>query len=200
MSLIGRFHSSLVANRRSRTLARHLSEFVPHGASILDVGCGDGLIDRMIMDQTGAAVEGIDTLVRPHTHVPVRLFDGLTLPCPKRSFDLVMLVDVLHHTQNPQILLAEAARIGRSVLIKDHLRNGFLAESTLRLMDWVGNAHHEVALTYNYLSEAEWDHAFANANLRLEKMKKKLDLYPAPLSWVFERHLHFIALCVPVTE
>ena len=198
MSVVGSLHTNLVFGRRTRILAHHLSQLIPSGAHVLDMGCGDGLIDRMIMDQTGASIEGIDTLIRPSTHIPVRAFSGNAIPYPDHSMDVVMFVDVLHHTSDPKILLAEAARVGRSVLIKDHLREGFLANETLRLMDWVGNAHHNVVLPYNYLSHAEWNAAFDDIGLQVSRLDTKLHLYPAPFSWIFERGLHFIAFCTPV--
>ena len=179
-------------------LAYHLSRRIPSGARVLDVGCGDGLIDHVIMDETGVSIEGIDTLVRPSTHIPVRAFSGSVIPYADRSVDVVMFVDVLHHTSDPKVLLTEAARVGRSVLIKDHLREGFLAYETLRLMDWVGNAHHGVVLPYNYLSRAEWDVAFHEVGLRVNQLDTKLSLYPVPFSLIFERGLHFIAFCTPV--
>jgi SAM-dependent methyltransferase len=194
MSVIGSLHTNLVFGRRTRILAHHLCQLIPSGARVLDVGCGDGLIDRMIMDQTGASIEGIDTLIRPSTHIPVRAFSGSVIPYADRSVDVVMFVDVLHHTSNPKILLAEAVRVGRSVLIKDHLREGFLANETLRL----GNAHHNVVLPYNYLSNAEWNAAFGDIGLQVSRFDTKLHLYPAPFSWIFERGLHFIAFCTPV--
>jgi SAM-dependent methyltransferase len=198
MSVVGALHANLVFGRRTRILAYHVGQLIPSGARVLDVGCGDGLIDRMIMDQTGASIEGIDTLIRPSTHIPVRAFSGSAIPYPDRSVDVVMFVDVLHHTSDPKILLAEAARVGRSVVIKDHLRDGFLANETLRLMDWVGNAHHNVVLPYNYLSRTEWNEACREVGLQVEKLNTKLGLYPVPFSLIFERCLHFIAFCTPV--
>jgi len=90
-------------------------------------------------------------------------------------------------------LLRAAVRVGTMILIKDHLRNGLLAGATLRLMDWVGNAHHRVVLPYNYLSKSEWKAAFDDVGLRANHMNLSLGLYPPPLSWIFERGLHFIA-------
>ena len=72
---------------------------------------------------------------------------------PDASFDVVMFVDVLHHTDDPLLLLQEAQRVGKIILVKDHFRKGFLAGPTLRFMDWVGNAHHGVVLPYNDLVE-----------------------------------------------
>jgi SAM-dependent methyltransferase len=195
MSLIGPLHDRYVFARRTRVLASNLSEFIPPRARVLDVGCGDGLIDRMIMKQTGSSIEGIDTLIRPTTEITVRKFDGVTMPYSDQSFDVVMFVDVLHHTKDARVLLAEAGRVGQRVLIKDHLLQGLFAKETLKIMDWVGNARHGVVLPYNYLSVFEWNNAFHQVGLQILNMKTRLCLYPRPFSWVFERDLHFIALC-----
>jgi hypothetical protein len=60
-------------------------------------------------------------------------------------------------------------------------------------MDWVGNAHHGVALPYNYWSRSEWSAAFSAGQLEVSEMKTSLGLYPRPASWMFERGLHFVA-------
>lgn len=105
-----------------------------------------------------------------------------------------MLVDVLHHTDKPSVLLREAARVWRQyVILKDHTRNGIAARATLRMMDWVGNAHHGVALPYNYLSLAEWMLLFEEVSLKIEQFDNKPRLYGAPADWLFGRSLHFIA-------
>src|SRR5262249_8844083 len=140
----------------------------------------------------------VDPLVRPAARIPVRSFDGQKLPYPDRSFEVIMFVDVLHHTGDPRILLKEAARVGKFVLIKDHFRDGLLANATLRLMDWVGNARYGVALPYNYWPKSEWLWAYGEFGLRVVEMRERLHLYPSPLSWFFERRLHFIALCESV--
>ena len=67
----------------------------------------------------------------------------------------------------PMILIREAVRVACvGVAIKDHLRQGVLASLTLRLMDWVGNARHSVALHCNYWSPAQWFRAFDTLGLR----------------------------------
>ncbi len=152
------------------------------------------MIDHAILQQRpDVTIEGLDVLVRPKTPIPVRPFDGVTLPFAPSSFDVVMFADVLHHTTDPRTLLREAARVGRAILIKDHRREGFLAGPTLRFMDWVGNAHHGVTLPYNYWSEAEWASAFEESDLKVIEMKKSVCLYHPPASWLFDRGLHFIA-------
>lgn len=139
-------------------------------------------------------ITGFEVLMRPERDDGIRSFDGKTIPLPDASVDVVMFVDVLHHTEDQMVLLREAVRVARkAVVIKDHCRNGLLAKSTLRFMDWVGNAHHGVALPYNYWSRQEWKQAFKALGLEPVEMRTRLGLYPWPASWLFEHGLHFAA-------
>jgi SAM-dependent methyltransferase len=124
----------------------------------------------------------------------VRPFDGQTLPAPDCSYDAVLLVDVLHHAADPRQLLREARRVARrTVVVKDHLREGLLAGPVLRFMDWVGNAHHGVALRYCYWTEAQWRTVLHEVGLVPGEVRRQLGLYPWPACLLFERGLHFLA-------
>lgn len=197
---IGQAHEKLVFNRRVRVLVDHIGALVPAGAQMLDVGTGDGQIAMMIgQQQPDTQVQGIDIMLREKTHIPVTLFDGTTIPFADDSVDVVTFVDVLHHTDDPQRLITEAARVARrAVIIKDHLSENALDHATLRVMDWVGNAPHGVVLPYNYAPRADWDRWFATAGLTIDRFDTAIPLYPAPASFVFGRKLHFIAQLTPV--
>jgi SAM-dependent methyltransferase len=191
----GKAHDKAVFGRRIEVLADALAELIPADARVLDIGCGSGTLAKAIMARrSDVTIEGIDVLVRPGTDIPVREFDGHTIPWPDDHFDIALFVDVLHHTEAPARLLAEAKRVSkRGIVLKDHLREGLFAESTLRFMDWVGNAQHGVALPYNYLSDREWRDIWTGLDLNVERIEEKVDLYPAPFSWLFGRRLHFVA-------
>ena len=195
MNLLEKIHGSYVHNRRVRVLARELSALLPANGQVLDVGCGDGLLAALMQkDKPNVVITGIDVLVRDHTHIPVVKFDGTTVPFPDRSFDTLVFVDVLHHTDDPVLLLREAARVARNtIVIKDHTLDGFAAGATLRFMDRIGNRRYNVALPYNYWPKQEWLNAFEALGLTLRTWKPKLDLYPPPVDWLVGRSLHFIA-------
>lgn len=195
MSLIDHLHDRYVHTRRVRVLSDHLAKLIPQGVRVLDVGCGDGLVSHLIMKRLpNVQLRGIDVLVRKQTYIPVDWFDGRVIPYGERSFDLVMLVDMLHHTDNPMIPLREAVRVARrAILIKDVTCDGVFAGPTLRFMDWVGNARHGVALPYNYWLRRQWCDAFDALGLRVAAWEQDLKLYPPPLEWVFGRSFHFIA-------
>jgi SAM-dependent methyltransferase len=188
-------HAWYIHDRRSRVLSHHLSTVIPKNFSLLDVGCGDGLLSqRIARNRPDISLSGIDVLVREHHHIPIHEFDGQMIPYEDRSFDGVMFIDVLHHTADPMILLREALRVARhALLVKDHTRDGLLAGPTLRLMDRVGNARHGVSLPHNYWPKRDWLEAFDSLGLRIGVWTTNLRLYPWPVSLAFDRSLHFVA-------
>lgn len=197
--LIGLLHDRHVVGRRVRRLADQLAELLPANTDVLDIGCGDGLIAReLVLRRADVAIRGLDVLVRPDAAIPVDPFDGSHVPLDNGSVGTAILVDVLHHAEDPTGLLREACRVSRdAVIIKDHLRDSALASLTLRVMDWVGNARHGVALPYRYWSSGQWQRAFAETGLRVDHFTTNLRLYPMPASLIFDRELHFIARLRP---
>src|SRR5713101_1807127 len=196
LSWISRWHHIFVFERRTRVLAEMLAAQIPQRASVLDIGCGDGTIGSLIAQlRPDISIQGVEFFVRPGCKIECHGFDGSSLPFPDASFDVCFFVDVLHHTQDPAILLREAARVSRSfVLLKDHLDENVLDDVTLRFMDWVGNRPHGVVLTYNYQSRKEWVDHFSRCGLEEASWTTRVPLYPPPFSLLVGRGLHYVSL------
>jgi SAM-dependent methyltransferase len=199
--ILDKVHGNWVHGRRVGVLSRHLAAVMPEGAQVLDIGCGDGLIASLVHEhRPDVEVSGMDIAARKDTHIPVAEFDGLSIPLADRGADVVMLVDVLHHAERPGTLFAEAARVARrAIVLKDVTPLGPLSDPTLRFMDWVGNARHGVPLPYRFWSQAEWRRAFADNDLSVEVVRRRLGLYPLPWRLVFEKRMHFIVRLAPGT-
>ncbi|WP_207310458.1 class I SAM-dependent methyltransferase [Rubripirellula amarantea] len=189
------YHGRFIHQRRVEVLSRHLADLIVPDASVLDVGCGDGLLSARLQQlRPDLSVSGIDVLVRPDAKIEVVEFDGKTIPIAKDGVDVVLMVDVLHHTDVPGDMLKEAARVSKKqVIIKDHYLQGFAAHQTLSMMDNVGNTRHGVEIPCNYQTPEQWTQLYQASGLQVAEMRNQLGLYLPPLNWFFERSLHFIA-------
>jgi ubiquinone/menaquinone biosynthesis C-methylase UbiE len=192
---IEKIHERHVKSRRAFILHEKLKDLLPNfKATVLDIGCGDGVVAMHLKkSKPNLEIQGIDTLVRPGTAIPVSQFDGQDIPFESESFDLCMFVDVLHHAKSPFILLKEAVRVARhGIIIKDHKVSGLFARQTLKFMDDTHNRRYGVSLPYNYWTEEEWNDAFEKLHLNVFRYERRLNLYPFWADWIFGRSLHFI--------
>ena len=194
--LFRKVHQRLVQNRRRQRLAEILRDLIgPESLQVLDVGCGSGEVaERLQLVLPQLQLQGVDVKVRPETRIPVQSFDGRKLPFADDSFDYCLLVDVLHHTEDPQELLSECLRVARiGVVVKDHLCENPWDRLRLRFMDFVGNWGHGVVLPYNYLSRQQWRRLGTDLQFMATRWREKLHLYPPLASWLFDSGLHFVA-------
>jgi SAM-dependent methyltransferase len=193
MDAVGAVHGKVVFSRRVDVLASLIARLVPTGR-VIDVGCGDGSIAHRVGElRPDVTLEGFDVLVRKATDIPVREFDGLHLPLGNDSAAACLLVDVLHHAEDPLGLLEECARVAPVIVVKDHLAHTRLEWRILAVMDWVGNRPHGVVLPYHYYSPGSWDATVAHACLREAVRDRPGRLYPLPFSLVFGGRLHFVS-------
>jgi len=197
LPLVKRLHDRLVFRRRTQVLSAALSEWVPSGTALLDVGCGDGTIAYLIRQaKPTVSIQGLELAPRGSCLIECGRFDGTTIPLPDSSVDMCLFVDVLHHTDHIEGLLSEACRVARRhVLIKDHLCESRFDHAVLSFMDWVGNRPHGVRLRYNYQSKVQWNRILSACGLCPVNWNEVLPLYPPPFNLLFGRRLHFVALC-----
>ncbi len=194
LDVAGRLHRRWVHARRVRVLADRLDPLLGPAARVLDVGAGDGrLAARLAVTRPDLRVRAVDVKIRPTSAFSVERFDGKLLPFDDGAFDAALLVDVLHHASDPLALLAEVQRVAANVLVKDHALEGWLADPTLRFMDWVGNARYGIPLPFRYWTRAAWIAAFDGLGLRVRSWQTALAMYPWPATLLFDRSLHFVA-------
>jgi 2-polyprenyl-3-methyl-5-hydroxy-6-metoxy-1,4-benzoquinol methylase len=95
--------------------------------SILDVGCGEGVLTERWAQRLGEKpVIGLDLpdpkleaewAVRRRENLEFRPFAGGDLPFTDGSFDLVAAIEVLEHVPDPEHTLAEMARVAARHLL-----------------------------------------------------------------------------------
>ena len=145
-------------------------------------------------------VEGVDIVPRPRTLIPVTQYDGITLPFADKSVDYVTIVDVLHHTTDPDVGAARGRP--RRAAGRGHQgpsARGLLASPTLTFMDWFGNFGDGVPMPYEFLTRREWQGAFFKSRLADGDDGREARPLPASGPLAFDRQLHFVAL-MPTPE
>lgn len=114
---------------------------------VLDAGSGDGTLAALIapraksvtcLDRSETVLEAARTRLSEHDNVRFACGDLLELPFADRSFDQVMLFNVLTFARDPQRALSEAARVLRA--------SGLLAIVTLR-----AHAHANITESYGHV-------------------------------------------------
>ncbi len=84
------------------------------GMTVLDIGVSHGLILRRVVADGGLGI-GVDldraALLDAAEYVSVALADGEQLPFVSHSFDVILCNHIYEHTDHPERLLAEVARL-----------------------------------------------------------------------------------------
>ncbi|EKE02714.1 MAG: hypothetical protein ACD_20C00344G0003 [uncultured bacterium] len=154
-------------------------------ASFTDVGCGDGKVTLEIADAlklNKGKLTGLEVYVRQDETYPfdIKEFDGVKIPLPDKSQDLVTLFAVLHHAKNPEGLLKEIHRIltpnGKLVI-----RELDAEDQSSKLFNFVmDEMWYKVYTPYDgvpiredgYHSSKEWSKMLKESGLQVEKTMK----------------------------
>jgi methionine biosynthesis protein MetW len=103
---------------------RLITEMVPEGSRVLDLGCGDGSLMAHLRDEKRCTVRGVDlspediasALSRGLSVVQTDLDEGLS-GYADGSFDYVVLSQTLQVVRRPAFVLGEMLRVGERGLV-----------------------------------------------------------------------------------
>ena len=111
----------LCAENKVRTpwIAGQIDQFYPQGCTILDIGCGGGLLTNPLAKK-GHHVTGVDLSVSSlefarRSDATGRVLylqaDAHNLPMQDETFDVVCAMDLLEHVDKPDLVIAQASRL-----------------------------------------------------------------------------------------
>lgn len=189
-------------DRRIKILSHHIARLFPKKQVLigLDVGCGNGELAKNITQLClDINILGADILISKDAVIDIVKITGNKLPFKDKSFDFTMLIDVLHHTIDPLLIMKECVRVSQKfIIVKDHLCQSRWDRLRLCFMDWVGNQSCGINLTYNYLSSEDWEKLYRESQVKHETFIDRLNLYPWIVSFIFDSKLHFmVKLTIP---
>jgi ubiquinone/menaquinone biosynthesis C-methylase UbiE len=101
----------------ARATLSHASDFLTPGTTALDIGCGIGYALDVVERDFGCTAYGCDVVEPPIKIDRFARFDGRALPYRDKAFDVAFLIFVLHHADDPGVLLREASRVTKRAVI-----------------------------------------------------------------------------------
>ncbi len=177
---------------REERVVSELAPLLPPGSRVLDFGCGDGHLSRVLADRSGARILGIDIYPPEDRWIPRIVYDGGRLPVRDRALDGAVMVDMLHHTSDVKESLRELTRVACDfLLIKDMKYRTRLGYRVLQFTDlWTNSPDPKALLRYNYLTWAQWREIFEELGWSVLHYRPSFSLVPFdPI-----QRLNFIAL------
>lgn len=142
--------------------------------SVLDLGSGAGWLASALVAE-GRVVTAVDVQDRHEDGGLAPQVVSGPLPFDADRFDLVLLVTVLHHADDAEAVLAEAARVAPRLVVVEDVPEGAAWTAVTALVDRLAN----LDLTGpppRFRTEAAWRDAFHRAGLRVEGVSRRRTL------------------------
>lgn len=160
---------------RSKIIENAYKDWVSTSDTVLDIGCGNGVVTEELGRRFSCHIVGTDVLDYRKRKIPFKIMNGQNkLPFSDNEFNISMLNDVLHHCDNQEKLLNEAFRVADKVLI-------FEVEPSIitKILDIIINQIHNFRMNIplNFKTSQEWMDYFKNLNFDFEYRKTERPLF-----------------------
>jgi len=153
---------------------------IPHDSSVLDVGCGTGEFERlMLSEHPGQRMAGVDVAdkmleiarrkCQGYSNVSFLSASASELPFPDNSFDVVVSASALHYFDKPVVSLVEMRRVLKPqgcAIILDWCRDYLMCKLFDALFRRIETSY------YRCYTQREFHHLLASVGLEIRSARK----------------------------
>jgi SAM-dependent methyltransferase len=155
---------------RARRIVDDIQPWLAPGDDIVDIGAGTCNVFEVLTER-GHRVTPVD--VKPMSIVPGVVacnYNGRDLPFSDGRFDVALLITVLHHAEDPDRVVAEAARVARRLIVMEDLVGGGAHTRWTHFVDSVTNFEFR-GHPHSNRSDAAWQALFRSLGLRIASLR-----------------------------
>jgi len=161
-----------VERERAEFNYNSIRAWLSRGCKVLDVGAWNCYLGETLRDKMACDVMSVDVVNANKTRMPFRLFDGRTLPAEPKSHDAILLLYVLHHAADDEVLLNEAHRVlrdgGRLLVAEDNVEGPWNWMLTVGFHIWLALVA-RMDCSGKFRTACQWQSRFEQAGFRIKE-------------------------------
>ena len=151
---------------RATEIVRTIRPFLIPNSKLIDIGAGGCTIAQELIRE-GFQITPIDVRNKSVvSDISPTIYDGKRIPFADSSFDIALLITVLHHTKDPVAILKEASRVAKRIIVMEDLYENQIQKYLTFIMDsWLNKEF--FGHPYSNKTETDWEQTFKNLDLKL---------------------------------
>ncbi len=180
---------------RARTTVGLFANHLKGSRTIIDIGAGTCRIARYLSDTFELEVTPLDIVDYNKTALQLTLYDGKRIPFAEGIFDIALLIFVLHHCRDQEMMLKEALRVAKKVIILEDTPTGNIEKRMWRFWDWLLNLGRDISMLYSSRSDENWLCLFKRLGLNL--LEKRNFRLAFSFFWSYQQSLYVLEGSTP---
>jgi len=176
------------AEMRMKLILNTFRPFIFPGNTVLDIGCGNGILSKKFEEHFNCSVVGTDIISYLKTEIPFKKMESIDkLDFNNKQFDVALFNDVLHHIpfESQFKLIHEALRVSNRVIIFE-----VKPTPTSLLLDFICNKldNPKISVTLTHRKKHQWERIFRENEIKFETVHVKRPFIYSHTNYLFLLH------------
>ncbi len=164
---------------------------------ILDFGCGSMEISKKLENKNYIHfIVGSDIFKHNYKSKKLTYIDNEKLYKSNEEFDIIFIVDVLHHigVDDAYKVLNRLSKFSKNIIVKDHFEHGFFSRQLLRFVDFYANYGYGVNVPKKYFNKTSWEKTLIKSNCKELFHHKNFQQHNGLFNFILNKKHHFVSL------
>ena len=164
---------------------------------ILDFGCGSMEISKKLQNKKYIKqIVGSDIFKHKFRTKKIVYLENDKLFKSKKKFDIIFVVDVLHHigVEEAHKIIKKLYKHSNKIIVKDHFEHGLLSRSLLRFVDFYANYGYGVNVPDKYFDKKMWKKTILKSKSKELFRKENFQQHDGLFNIILNKKHHFVSI------